>query len=125
MIISLISGMSIGALLAAIWWILALTRQIARLEVERSVLVDRLLIKSGQPPMVHQHEEVVKLPDLETISFPTPYEQAYEDDQIVEEAERLKPECKGLRLDDIKQRYPMIHEKALAIFRNNKKSLRV
>lgn len=125
MTISLISGMSIGALVAAVWWILALTKQIARLEVERSVLVDRLLIKSGQPPMVHQREEVVKLPDLETVSYPTPFEQAYEDDQILEEAERLNPECKGLRLDEVKQRYPFVYEKALSVFRNNNKFLRV
>lgn len=125
MLLSVLLGMSTGALGAAIWWIHHLTRQIARLETERSVLFDRLLIKAGQAPIVHQREEVVKIPDMEAMPVPDLFQMAYADDEILEEAERLFPPCKGLSLDQVKQQHPNIYDQAASIYRHRHANLRV
>lgn len=123
--VNVLLGACLGALAAAIAWIFVLTRQIARFETERSVLFDRLLIKHGQAPMKFQHEEVVKVPDLEAVPLTNLFDDAYEQDYILEEAERIRPSYKGLSLDEIERRDPGVYAEAVRAHRNNTKFLRV
>lgn len=118
-------GACLGALVAAVCWIFVLTRQIARFETERSVLFDRLLIKNGQAPMTFLHEEVVKVPDIEAVPAPNLFDELYEQDYILEEAERIRPSYKGMTLDEIKGRDPGVYAEAVRAHRNNVQHLRV
>ena len=86
----LFTGILLGALIGAAVWVFELRKRIAQLEHERSVLVDRLLIKNGQPPITFDREQVVKIPDMDAIPLTNVFDQALEDDQILEEAERIR-----------------------------------
>lgn len=122
--INVLFGTFLGALVAAVVWIFVLTRQIARLETERSVLFDRLLIKQGQAPMTFQHEEVVKVPDMEAMPMPNLFDELYEQDYILEEAERIRPAYKGKSLEEIKALDPGVYADAVRAHRNNTQYLR-
>lgn len=124
MLTSVLLGMSFGALAAAVAWLLILTRQIARLETERSVLVDRLLIKAGQAPITFQHEQVVKVPDFNATPPPNPFQELYEADCILEEAERIRPSCRGKSLDQIKETDPSLYQEAVRAYQATTQFLR-
>lgn len=88
-------------------------------------MFDRLLIKHGQAPMTFLHEEVVKIPDTEAVPAPNLFDELYEQDYILEEAERIRPSYKGMTLDEIKSRDPGVYAEAVRAHRNNVQHLRV
>lgn len=117
-------GALLGAFICAVAWIYTLTRRIVQLEVERSVLFDRLLIKAGQPPITYEREQVLKIPDMDAVPLPNIFDQALMEDQILEEAERIRPSYKGLSLADIQQRDPGVYNEAVRAYQTQTQPLR-
>ena len=88
------------------------------------MLFRSLLIKNGQPPITFDREQVVKIPDMDAIPLTNVFDQALEDDQILEEAERIRPAYQGLSLRDIQQRDPGVYHEAVRAHRARTQPMR-
>ena len=95
----------------------------ARFRQREDLLIDRLLIKSGNSPLI-ERERVVKLPDPE-VKQPSWIEEAFQMDGIMEEAERLLPEARGQTPEWVRDMYPGVWMEAEARYRERTDGLRL
>lgn len=95
----------------------------ARFRAREDLLIDRLLVKSGNSPLI-ERERVVKLPDPE-VKQPSWIEEAFRLDGIMEEAERLLPEAQGQTPEWVRDMYPTVWRNAEALYNEKTDGLKL
>ena len=129
------NSLPLYALICTLWVILGMQMRALLLarkqfeELEASyrkrerALLDRLLVKSGNSPLI-ERERVVKLPDPE-VKQPSWIEEAFQMDGIMEEAERLLPEARGQTPEWVRDMYPGVWMEAEARYRERTDGLKL